>query len=66
MNEMTTLMRLKLAQVEVSEAAKLLLKLPDQPTSIQIAAIRRMIMAATAKLEILQSEASLREERERK
>lgn len=62
---MTTPMRLALVKVEVGEALLLLKELPPQPTSIQIAAIRRMIMAATAKLEILQSEAELREESER-
>lgn len=57
--------RLSLVRVEVKEASKLLNELPDQPTSIQVAAIRRMLNAASAKLEVMGSEAALREEKER-
>lgn len=57
--------RLALIKLEVSEASKLLGELPESPGSAAIAAIRRMLMAATAKLEILQSQAAIAEESER-
>jgi hypothetical protein len=50
----------------MTEARMQLDALPESPRSTQIASVRRILCAVTAKLEVLESELSLEEERQRK